>query len=147
MTEPNRRRTYLINPRFQWRFIGFMAAVSLLAILMLFVSNILFFREMRQEALAAGLTIDNPYFDFLDEQRSALYRMYFGVSGVVFVVMMGLGIRYSHRIAGPLHQLNNKMTSIANGGDLSPIAFRKHDEFVELAMSFDAMVDTLKKRR
>ena len=63
MTEPNRRRTYLINPRFQWRFIGFMAAVSLLAILMLFVSNILFFREMRQEALAAGLTIDNPYFD------------------------------------------------------------------------------------
>ena len=93
MTEPNRRRTYLINPRFQWRFIGFMAAVSLLAILMLFVSNILFFREMRQEALAAGLTIDNPYFDFLDEQRSALYRMYFGVSGVVFVVMMCLVIR------------------------------------------------------
>ena len=34
MTGPqsNRRKIYLINPRFQWRFIGFMAVVSLLAI-------------------------------------------------------------------------------------------------------------------
>jgi methyl-accepting chemotaxis protein len=147
MAEPNRRRTYLINPRFQWRFIGFMAAVSLLAISLLFVSNILFFREMRQEALAAGLTPDNPYFDFLDEQKSSLYKIYFGVSGVVFVVMMGLGIRYSHRIAGPLHQLNNKMSTIARGGDLTPITFRRNDEFVELASSFSAMVESLRNRR
>ena len=124
-----------------------MAAVSLLAIALLFLSNILFFREMRQEALAAGLTPDNPYFDFLDEQKSALYKMYFGVSSVVFVVMMGLGIRYSHRIAGPLHQLNNKMNAIANGEDPSPISFRRNDQFVELASSFDAMIETLRKRR
>ena len=124
-----------------------MAAVSLLAISMLFLSNILFFREMRQEALSAGLTPDNPYFDFLDEQKSALYTTYFGVSGVVFVVMMGLGIRYSHRIAGPLHQLKGKMNAIADGEDLSPLAFRRNDEFVELAASFSAMVQALKSRR
>ena len=124
-----------------------MAAVSLLAISLLFLSNILFFREMRQEALAAGLTPDNPYFDFLDEQKSSLYKIYFGVSGVVFVMMMGLGIRYSHRIAGPLHQLSNKMRAIADGADLSPVAFRRNDEFVELASSFSAMVETLNKRQ
>ena len=52
MPEQNRRRTYLINPRFQWRFIGFMATLSLLAISMLFVSNLLFFRNMEREALS-----------------------------------------------------------------------------------------------
>ena len=31
MPQSNRRKVYLINPRFQWRFIGFMAVVSLLA--------------------------------------------------------------------------------------------------------------------
>ena len=67
MPQQNRRRTYLINPGFQWRFIGFMATISVLAISMLFVSNILFFQNMEHEALSVGLTRDNPYFDFLQE--------------------------------------------------------------------------------
>jgi methyl-accepting chemotaxis protein len=146
MPQPNRRKTYLINPRFQWRFIGFMATVSLLAIAILFLSNILFFRDMRQEALSAGLTPDNPYFDFMDEQKSALYRLYFSVSGVAFVVMMGLGILYSHRIAGPLHHLNNKMRGIASGNEPSPLNFRTNDQFRELAESFNAMMATLRRR-
>ena len=146
MPTQNRRRTYLINPRFQWRFIGFMAAVSLLAISMLFLSNILFFRNMEQEARLVGLTADNPYFDFLQEQKSSLSTLYFSVSGVVFVVMMGLGILYSHRIAGPLHHLNNKMTRIAEGEDPSPLNFRRSDQFRELAESFNAMIGKLKAR-
>jgi methyl-accepting chemotaxis protein len=146
MAQPNRRRTYLINPRFQWRFIGFMAAVSLLAISMLFVSNIVFFRTMEQEALSVGLTRDNPYFDFLDEQKSALSKVYFAVSALVFVVMVSLGIFYSHRIVGPLHNLNNKMKRIASGDDLSPVSFRRKDQFQELAESFNAMIEKFRNR-
>ena len=146
MPQQNRRRTYLINPRFQWRFIGFMATVSLLAISLLFVSNILFFRNMEHEALSVGLTRDNPYFDFLQEQKSALSLLYFTVSGLVFVVMMGLGILYSHRIAGPLYQLDRKMRRIASGEEPSPLQFRRRDQFVELAESFNAMLVKLKER-
>jgi len=146
MPQQNRRTTYLINPRFQWRFIGFMATVSLLAISLLFVSNLLFFRNMEQEALSVGLTPDNPYFDFLQEQKSALSTLYFAISGVVFVVMMGLGILYSHRIAGPLHHLDHRMRQIANGEDPSPLTFRRRDQFRELAESFNAMIATLRNR-
>jgi methyl-accepting chemotaxis protein len=146
MPTPNRRKVYLINPRFQWRFIGFMAVVSLLAISLLFISNVLFFRQMQQEALAAGLTPDNPYFDFLDEQKSSLFTLYFGVSAGVFVVMMALGIRYSHRIAGPLYNLNNKMRGIANGDPATPVSFRRKDQFLELSESFNAMLAKLKDR-
>jgi methyl-accepting chemotaxis protein len=145
--QPNRRKTYLINPRFQWRFIGFMAAVSLLAIAVLFVSNVLFFREMEQTALSVGLTPDNPYFDFLDEQKSTLYTLYFGVSVVAFVLMMGLGILYSHRIVGPLHNLGNKMRRIADGEDPSEVYFRRNDQFRDLAESFNAMIVRLRDRR
>jgi methyl-accepting chemotaxis protein len=145
--QPNRRKTYLINPRFQWRFIGFMAAVSLLAIGVLFISNILFFRDMEAAARSVGLAPDNPYFDFLDEQKSALYRLFFGVSAVAFVLMMALGILYSHRIAGPLHNLNNKMQRIAGGEEPSPVNFRRRDQFRELAESFNAMVAKLGGRR
>ena len=123
-----------------------MAIVSLLAIALLFLSNILFFRNMEQEALSVGLTRDNPYFDFLGEQKSALSKLYFGVSGVVFVVMMGLGILYSHRIAGPLHNLNNKMKRIASGEEPSPLNFRRKDQFQELAESFTAMIVKLRDR-
>ena len=144
MAQQNRRRTYLINPRFQWRFIGFMATVSLLAISLLFVSNILFFRNMEHEALSVGLTRDNPYFDFLQEQKSALSTLYFAVSGVVFVLMMGLGILYSHRIAGPLDHLDRKMRRIASGEDPSPVNFRRRDQFLELAESFNAMIVKLR---
>jgi methyl-accepting chemotaxis protein len=146
MRQENRRRTYLINPRFQWRFIGFMATVSLLAISMLFVSNLLFFRNMEQEALAVGLTRDNPYFDFLQEQKSALSTLYFAVSGLVFVLMMGLGILYSHRIAGPLYHLDRKMRRIASGEEPSPVTFRRRDQFAELAASFNAMIGKLRDR-
>ena len=146
MAQQNRRRTYLINPRFQWRFIGFMATVSLLAISLLFVSNILFFRNMEHEALSVGLTRDNPYFDFLQEQKSALSTLYFAVSGVVFVLMMGLGILYSHRIAGPLYHLDRKMRRIAGGEEPSPLQFRRRDQFLELTESFNAMVGKLRDR-
>jgi methyl-accepting chemotaxis protein len=144
---PNRRKTYLINPRFQWRFIGFMAVVSLLAISILYVSNVLFFRNMTQEALAVGLAPDNPYFDFLEEQRSSLSLVYFGVSAVAFALMMGLGILYSHRIAGPLHKLSNRMQEIADGADPTPVSFRRDDQFQELTGSFNAMIATLEKRK
>lgn len=146
MPQQNRRTTYLINPRFQWRFIGFMATLSLLAISLLFVSNLLFFRNMEHEALSVGLTPDNPYFDFLREQKSALSTLYFAVSGVVFVLMMGLGILYSHRIAGPLYHLDRKMRRIAGGEEPSPVQFRQRDQFVELAESFNAMVVKLRER-
>ena len=146
MPTANRRKTYLINPRFQWRFIGFMATVSLLAISILFLSNILFFQDMHAEALSVGLAPDNPYFDFLTAQKASLSRLYFGVSAVAFVVMMGLGIMYSHRIAGPLYHLNNKMKAIAAGEDPSPVSFRQKDQFLELAESFNAMLATLNKR-
>ena len=146
MPQPNRRRTYLINPPFQWRFIGFMAAVSLLAIAVLFVSNILFFRDMEQTAISVGLTADNPYFDFLAEQKASLYKLYFAVSGVAFVVMVGLGVLYSHRIAGPLHNLGNKMQRIAEGEAPSEVRFRRNDQFRDLAESFNAMIATLRNR-
>ena len=123
-----------------------MAAVSLLAIGVLFVSNILFFRDMEQTALSVGLTPDNPYFDFLDEQKSSLYSLYLGVSAVAFVLMMGLGILYSHRIAGPLHNLNNKMQRIADGEEPSAVNFRRNDQFQDLAESFNAMIATLRNR-
>ena len=146
MTPSNRRKVYLINPRFQWRFIGFMAVVSLLAISILFVSNVLFFRNMTQEALAAGLAPDNPYFDFLQEQKSALLLVYFGVSAVAFVLMMVLGALYSHRIAGPLYRLNKHMRAISEGAEPAPVSFRRRDQFQELVESFNKMIDRLNKR-
>jgi methyl-accepting chemotaxis protein len=144
MAQPNRRKIYLINPRFQWRFIGFMAVVSLLAISILFLSNILFFRNMHQEALSVGLAPDNPYFDFLKEQQTSLSTVYLAVSAVVFVVMVGLGVFYSHRIAGPLYNLNNRMKQIAAGAEPSPVRFRRKDQFQELAENFNAMMAKLK---
>ncbi len=147
MPQRNRRSTYLINPRFQWRFIGFMATLSLLAISLLYVSNLLFFRNMEHEALSVGLARDNPYFDFLQEQRSALSTLYFAVSGMVFLLMMGLGILYSHRIAGPLHHLEHQMKRIASGEEPSPLHFRRRDQFVELAESFNAMIAKLRDRQ
>jgi methyl-accepting chemotaxis protein len=59
---------------------------------------------------------------------------------------MGLGVFYSHRIAGPLHNLNNRMKQIAagEGSDSSPLRFRQKDQFQELAENFNAMMAKLR---
>jgi methyl-accepting chemotaxis protein len=59
------------------------------------------------------------------------------------VLMMGLGIRYSHRIAGPLYRLDSKMRRIAEGEAPSPVSFRRKDQFLQLADSFNAMLARL----
>jgi nitrogen fixation/metabolism regulation signal transduction histidine kinase len=60
--------------------------------------------------------------------------------------MMGLGILYSHRIAGPLYHLDRKMRRIAGGEEPSPLQFRRRDQFLELTESFNAMVVKLRDR-
>lgn len=144
MKNKNNRKVYLINPRFQWRFIGFMMIVSFAGIFILFSSNLLFFRQMNQEALEAGIAANNPFFDFISEQSGLLTKIYLVSSLVAFVVIMSFGLFYSHRIAGPLYQLNKKMKSIAEGGEIEEVHFRKNDLFLELEDSFNKMMRKIK---
>jgi len=59
------------------------------------------------------------------------------------IAMIFLGVFISHRIAGPLHRLNHCMLDVAVGKTVPILRFRDHDEFPNLAESFNKCMYTL----
>ena len=58
------------------------------------------------------------------------------------VLLFGLwSLIDAHRIAGPLHRLHRLLNEVGDGNLVHEIAFRKRDEFGELAAATDHMVE------
>jgi methyl-accepting chemotaxis protein len=48
-----------------------------------------------------------------------------------------MGLRLSHRVAGPLLRLKNEMLRTAQGGEVTPLKFRDGDYFEDLAEAYN----------
>ena len=55
------------------------------------------------------------------------------------------GIFYSHRIAGPMFNLEKNLNEMIKEKKLRKINFRKKDEFRVIAAKFNEMVDAVEK--
>ena len=64
---------------------------------------------------------------------------------IIFVIMTIIVIFISHRIAGPLHRLNQYMQRVGKGDFSVRLRFRTYDEIHDVADSFNEMVDGLKR--
>jgi len=154
---PYKRRTYIINKKFQYSFIlrnmMFLLITFILIFLLMFFWNIAKFRQ--------GFLIQPPNNEYVEEWAgehnvapdSAEYAYQFIIQArtytffdltwkpllIVFilsaVVLFISNIYYSHKIAGPMYRLKIFLQQKINNEELEPIRFRKTDneEFHELA--------------
>ena len=140
---PIYKRKYLINLRFQLNFIAYTIFVALTVILAVFLTSNYFFDTFMERGVNLGLDKGHVFFTFLEQQKQYMTKLLLGLSSFYFLVLTIFGILYSHRVAGPIHRLNNHMRSVAVDEVIEPVKFRKNDFFQELAESYNSQFYTL----
>jgi nitrogen fixation/metabolism regulation signal transduction histidine kinase len=138
----SRRRTFLVDSRFQLKYTAVIVLVGVA------VSALLGYFIYR-------LTLENTKILMLDPELQEKVSMFdrtviFYIIG--FVVLMALslfiwGIFITHRVAGPIFIISRFLRQIADNQVPPTRQLRKGDELQELFDNFTAMVDSLKRQR
>jgi len=140
----NRRRfrSHLVNGDLRLRLVlddvlfALIAALAAIGLLYYF-SN----REIGESMYSAHLSIK--------QTRELLHNGAMIAGAVTFAAVLAFGfwsLVDAHRIAGPMHRLHRLLKEIGDGDLTHEIAFRKRDEFQEIAAATDTLVDVYAER-
>ncbi len=136
-----KRRNYLVDRGFQLKYALLMAA----AVGIVAVSLGLWLQQSHQYALAvAGL-------DYIGQRAmESSYRLLFvafaGVAALAAVGFGWLGVRMTHRVAGPAMMMRRYLTSVAVGRYPLVRLLRKSDELSELFVTVAAAIEQVRER-
>lgn len=78
---------------------------------------------------------------FLIQQRPLLIQL-----GLFVLVLCGVTLAVSHRVAGPLFRLEKSIRVVQDGNLVHRVQFRKGDELPHLRDAFNGMLDSLHAR-
>ena len=134
-----RRRQLIVNPLFQYRFIGVMLLVLLL---------------LTAGALASvylSLWVTLRTFDVAGEPLAVAQLSTVGLLVTVQLLVLApvviwIGIRLTHKVVGPLVRINAAIRQIAEGHFNVLLRLRKGDSLVELADAINTLAAALRSR-
>ena len=137
----SRRRSYIVNPAFQWKYAGLIVAGVF--VLCFIVSTVMYgalYQMARQRVL------------HLAESHAMANTFGIMLFAATFAVLMAAGfglwsIVLTHRISGPLFVMRQALEALAKGQRPELRALRKRDEFKDLHDALRAAVDTLAAAR
>lgn len=135
------RRRYVTHKRFQFRMLGVLLLIVLLATLISTLVNHYF---MLSSIVSFTMEYGRPPTG--RELLMASVRPLVIILPVVFVILSAIVIFLSHQIAGPLYRLKQYMEKVENGDFSATLKFRKYDTIHDIADSFNRMVQGIKKR-
>ena len=81
---PNRRKNYLINPKFQYRFILATLIPNVASLVLFYVMIDLYFIKLIQDGKDLGLSDDHPYFLLLRDQSLLMNKVFILVAAWTF---------------------------------------------------------------
>jgi methyl-accepting chemotaxis protein len=129
----NQRKRYFIDKGFQSKFV----ALLVVFIVSLGIAGILILWLGGSDAPAGGASQGD-----LD---GAIIAMLMVV--MVFVLFtVWYGIRFSHRVVGPIYAFNRHLNWVRDGNYTRDLRLRDKDEFQNLAQVFNTMQATLRQR-
>lgn len=133
------KRTFLVNKKFQYSILGWIALIGVLIDFIFYSANVYFFTYMEYQALQSGMSQNDRFFQFLDGQQSLMFKVFLTSTAITIVVIFWGGLYLSNKVAGPLYRFmqhlnQNRVT------DAKPIQFRKNDYFLELQDAFNEFV-------
>lgn len=137
------RRQYFINPEFQGSFIQMVIGAALLINLVLYGANIFIFFKFNAYGESLNYDQKKQFYEFFQNQILALNQVFVLCGGIVFGILIVYGLLMSHKVAGPLHNLQNQLKKLQKLDDLQNIHnihgtnFRKTDYFQELAEEYN----------
>lgn len=144
-----KKRSILINPKFQWTLIGYAAFMATLILLTVYGLFSYGFHEFIQLGNQAGLPPEHVYFQFVQMQENSFNRVLFALAIIIGIFLIVGGLYLSHRIAGPIYRMQKELRKMIeeNHGELKEIHFRKGDFFPELSATFNEFVEVWKKKK
>jgi len=140
-TQTNQRRNYFIDKKFQSRFILRFCSLVVLASV---ISGVILYSLSRGTVTTA----------FVNSRLSIVSTAHYIVpslivSSLVAIILIGIAtaavlMYLSHRIAGPLFNIQRSVREIGGGNLNQKIKLRSNDEMVKLADCFNEMTENLK---
>jgi len=131
-----RRRQYIIKKGLQFRYIGLVFGLALIASLVtgwtVFATGWHFLGEKLASVYPQGRLIY-----VLRATNLALLRNLLFISPLIFI----LGLLFSHRIAGPVYRIEKTLGDISKGNLGLKIRLREGDELVDLAYMINNLVE------
>ena len=128
----NRRKAFLINPKFQINVIAKVIILALVNNLIFFSAVRYFFKDLQGTALNIGLPKTHIFFTFIEGQYNDLLWLILIASFISFLLIVFFGILISHKIAGPLYRLSQDLIDMSEKNYVKEVIFRKGDYFQEL---------------
>jgi len=135
------RRRYISHKRFQFRMMGMLLLLVLLATLVTTLVNHYFLLSS-----IVDFTMEHGRGPTGMDLFVASLRPLIIILPVVFVLLAIIVIFISHRIAGPLYRLKMYMEKVENGDYSVKLKFRKNDSIHDVAESFNRMVEGIKNK-
>lgn len=142
-------RTFLINKKFQFRFMGQVMLAVALTLICVYLANSYFFQTYLTRGEEMGLPTGHVYYAVLDEQRIFMNKVYLAL-GAGLIVFFGIwGLFFSHRIAGPLYRLNRVFKDAKKSGrlDQRQLKFRDNDFFHEVPESICDYLESTEQKK
>lgn len=142
-----KRRSYWVDPKVQWAIIQKTLLMNAALVALLYVADRFFFFRMESMGKDLGFTPDHVYFLFLKEQQRIKFWAFLWTSGIITIVGTFIGIRFSHRLAGPIFRLKKELRRINDGEKIEEVNLRDADFFTEMADEFNTMTMKLGVRK
>jgi len=137
---PKRRRTYIINPGFQWKYA---TVIALFVFLFTAIISCVLYGLLHHQARMRAI---NPVGYVSDVAPVIIF--FCVVFGAVTAGGVGIWSAFaSQRICGPLYVLERYLLELVQGRFPSCRPLRRKDEFKELYAVFARAVETMKERK
>jgi len=141
------RKSYLINPAFQLRFVGFTLFIAVLTLAIIYASNLYFVWKLVKIGKEAQFVEGHPFFLYLNEQQKLMDQVYLVTAfGIGLLIVIG-GLWLSHRVAGPIHRIDTHIKACLEQRRFQSLQFRKGDFFPELADHVNVLLKELSQRK
>jgi methyl-accepting chemotaxis protein len=135
------RQNFLINPPFQWAMIRWTLFISLFSSGVFYISTVIFFNDLQELGISQKLPPESPYYAFLRQEISRMNLIFTLTTFISAAIIVLFGIRFSHKIAGPIHRFRQYLKNTDPAGktpELPDLKFREDDFFQELATDFNS---------
>lgn len=140
------RKKRLINPEFQLSFMRYFVGIAIVTVAVFYGAKVFFFHEVRAYLMTMGFQPDHALFEFLSKQSVTMDLIFATAAILESAFLAWIGLKLSHRVAGPLHRLRTEMLRTAQGGEVKHLKFRDGDYFNELAGAYNEQMKEIKKR-
>lgn len=142
----NRRRQYLVNKKFQIKTMVYLAVLVVLTVTGAHVLALVTANWLGTGQTSAQVTkvVKDALPSTLSWEAALVPFLLAVILGTVVVLFLGL--HYSHRIAGPLFNLKRVLQRVGNGDLNTPMRIRSHDEFHDVEAAVNQMIQDLNQR-